>query len=108
MLGYVAVHQPRGESLCFKIPLVFGAVSVMLTFCYFNIVCCDKLLEILFSSHHPCAASGVKLGGWGQAVCLLTCSMGVLFPQVEKRGAENTPQGAGGGASVAACLDSEA
>lgn len=47
MTGYV-IHQLKGEPLHFKVPSVFGAVSMMFTSCYFYR--CNTSLEILISS----------------------------------------------------------
>lgn len=50
MMGYV-VSLLRGEPLHFKTPSVFGAVSVMLTSCYFSVVICS--LKFSFPPSSP-------------------------------------------------------
>lgn len=60
MMGYV-IHQLRREPLHFKAHSVFGAVSVMLTSCYFSVVICS----LKFSLPPSSPVQPQRWGQWG-------------------------------------------
>lgn len=102
MLGYVTVHQSRGDFFHFKGTSVFGAVTVVLNLCYF--VCVVRHpVNSFFLPSLLCS-----LRGEADREKLLGSFLDVLLQRRRKEEWRAVFSGAGAEAFVAAWLDSEA